>query len=42
MAGWVGGGDFFSGGALVWPGVVPHAPSQGLEMSNPCESLTDT
>lgn len=41
MEGWVGGGDFF-GGALARPGGVPHASSQGLEMSNPCESLTDT
>lgn len=32
----------FLGGALVWPEGVPHAASQGLEMSNPCESLTDT
>lgn len=41
VEGWVVGGDFF-GGALAWPGGVPHASSQGLEMSNPCESLTDT
>ncbi len=41
VEGWVGWGDFLRG-ALVWPGGVPHASYQGLEMSNPCESLTDT